>query len=61
MTDDGVGFDPATTPVGSGLPNIRDRVESVGGTLTTASTPGSGTRIRAVLPARDLTAADGGA
>jgi signal transduction histidine kinase len=61
VTDDGVGFDPATTPVGSGLANIRDRVESVGGTLTTDSTPGGGTRVRAVLAARALATTDGGA
>ena len=54
VTDDGVGFDPATTRTGSGLANIRDRVESVGGTLTTHSTPRGGTRIGAVLPARAL-------
>jgi signal transduction histidine kinase len=61
VTDDGVGFDPATTPVGSGLANLQDRVESVGGTLTTDSSPGGGTRILAVLPARELASADSGA
>jgi signal transduction histidine kinase len=51
VEDDGVGFDPATTPVGTGLSNLRDRIESAGGTLTTETTPGGGTRIRAALPA----------
>jgi signal transduction histidine kinase len=60
VADDGSGFDPATTPVGSGLANIRDRVESLGGALTTDSAPGRGTQIRAVLPARALATADGG-
>jgi signal transduction histidine kinase len=52
VEDDGVGFDPATTPVGTGLSNLHDRIESAGGTLTTETTPGGGTRIRAALPAR---------
>jgi signal transduction histidine kinase len=48
VTDDGRGFDPRPG-AGSGLTNMRERVESVGGELTVSSTPGSGTRIRAVL------------
>ncbi len=54
VEDDGVGFDPVTTPAGTGLANLRDRIESSGGTLTTATTMGGGTRIRADLPARSL-------
>jgi signal transduction histidine kinase len=50
VEDDGVGFDPDTTPVGTGLANLRDRVESAGGTLTTGTAPGGGTRIRARIP-----------
>jgi signal transduction histidine kinase len=63
VEDDGVGFDPASTPAGSGLANIRDRVESVGGTLHAESAPGRGTCMRALLPARALATAgtDGGA
>ena len=61
IEDDGVGFDPVTTAVGAGLANIRDRVESVGGTLTTDSVPGRGSRVRAVLPARALAATGSGA
>jgi signal transduction histidine kinase len=59
ITDEGVGFDTALTPMGSGLANIRDRVESFGGSLTIDSAPGAGTRIRAVLPARALVASRG--
>jgi signal transduction histidine kinase len=59
VADDGAGFDPATTPPGSGLANLRDRVESVGGTLTVDSTPGTGTRVHAVLPERGIAPADG--
>ena len=51
VEDDGAGYDPATTPPGAGLANMRDRVESLGGTLTAESQPGGGTRIRAELPA----------
>lgn len=54
VEDDGIGFDPATTPVGTGLANLRDRIESAGGTLTTGTAPGGGTRIRAHLPADRL-------
>ena len=56
VEDDGVGFDPATTPAGTGLSNLRDRIESAGGTLMTETTPGGGTRIRAALPARPVPA-----
>jgi hypothetical protein len=31
VEDDGVGYDPAVTPPGAGLANMRDRVESLGG------------------------------
>jgi len=51
VEDDGVGFDPATTPVGAGLANLRDRIESAGGSITTSATPGEGARVSASLPA----------
>jgi len=57
VVDDGRGFDPRTGQVGTGLTNMRERVESVGGVLTVTSAPGQGTRIRAVLPATAPTAA----
>jgi len=50
VTDDGAGFDPPAAPVGSGLRNMRDRVESVGGTLAIQSSPGHGTAIRGIVP-----------
>jgi signal transduction histidine kinase len=56
VEDDGVGFDPATATAGTGLANLHDRVESAGGTLTTSTAPGGGTRIRARLPVRSLPA-----
>ncbi len=51
IRDHGRGFDPTVTPVGFGLRgSIMDRVAEVGGSVTVDSTPGSGTRVRLVLP-----------
>ncbi|MDP8970052.1 MAG: ATP-binding protein [Actinomycetota bacterium] len=51
VADDGVGFDPDTTPRGHGLTNMADRLDALGGTLEITSTPGRGTTIRGQLPA----------
>ena len=40
VEDDGAGFDARTTTAGTGLTNMRDRVEAVGGTLAILSSPG---------------------
>ena len=50
VTDDGRGFDPATTARGSGLQNMVDRVEAIGGTLEVRSAPGAGTRLIGRVP-----------
>ena len=50
VEDDGAGFDARTATGGSGLTNMRDRVEAVGGSLVVDSTPGGGTRVVALLP-----------
>ena len=50
VTDDGGGFDVATTPKGAGLQNMSDRVEAVGGRLEVSSTPGAGTTITGSIP-----------
>jgi len=50
IEDDGAGFDARTTSAGTGLTNMRDRVEAVGGSLAIGSTRGRGTRIVALLP-----------
>jgi signal transduction histidine kinase len=50
VTDDGRGFDPATTPPGSGLQNMADRLEAMGGTLEVSSRPGAGTTISGSIP-----------
>jgi signal transduction histidine kinase len=48
VADDGVGG--ATMLGGSGLRNLHDRVEALGGTLSVDSAAGCGTRVRAVIP-----------
>jgi signal transduction histidine kinase len=50
VADDGAGFDPATTPRGSGLQNMADRLEAVGGSVEVASSPGAGTTITGRIP-----------
>lgn len=54
IRDDGVGFDAAADPGGSGrglgLVGIRDRLESLGATLTISTAPGAGTELRTVIP-----------
>ena len=50
IEDDGRGFDPAQTPDGTGLRNIRERVQTLDGTLRLASTPGHGTILTIWLP-----------
>ena len=51
LRDCGDGFDPATARSGSGLQNMRDRLEAVGGQLTVESTLGTGTIVRGQVPA----------
>ncbi|HXN00785.1 MAG TPA: sensor histidine kinase, partial [Candidatus Dormibacteraeota bacterium] len=50
VQDDGKGFDPVTVPQGSGLQNMRDRVEALGGSLEVRSMPGKGTTIQGRVP-----------
>jgi signal transduction histidine kinase len=50
IEDTGCGFDPRTTTPGSGLANLRERIEGVGGRLEIASAPGRGTAIAGVVP-----------
>ena len=57
IDDDGVGFDPATQRRGSGLQNISDRIEAVGGSLEIRSAPGEGTALMGWLPLRHEEAA----
>jgi signal transduction histidine kinase len=49
IRDDGQGFDQATTKLGSGLQNMADRLEALGGDLSISSAPGRGTTIEGRL------------
>ena len=51
VEDDGTGFDRATTPMGTGVQGMADRVAALGGTLEIDSAPGHGTRVRGRVPA----------
>ncbi|MFJ3766742.1 histidine kinase [Streptomyces sp. NPDC090082] len=54
VVDDGRGFDPASvrpsSDGGFGLPAMRSRAESLGGTFTVESAPGQGTAVAVSLP-----------
>jgi signal transduction histidine kinase len=43
VADSGPGFDPATTPAGSGLSNMADRIGALGGEVAWRAAPGHGT------------------
>jgi signal transduction histidine kinase len=49
VADDGVGFEPSAAH-GSGLTNMRDRLEALGGSLGVESAPERGTTIRGAIP-----------
>ena len=51
VVDHGRGFDPETTPPGSGLQNMADRLAALGGTLDIRSRPGGGTTVLGRIPA----------
>ncbi len=54
VADDGLGFDPAVATAsqeaGFGLRSMRERAESLGGTLQVMSQPGQGTQVVAQVP-----------
>jgi two-component system, NarL family, sensor kinase len=50
VEDDGSGFDIGTTRSGTGLVNVADRLDAVGGQLQVASTIGSGTSVAGRVP-----------
>ncbi|HJR91964.1 MAG TPA: ATP-binding protein [Acidimicrobiia bacterium] len=50
VSDSGPGFDPTALPTGSGLRNMADRLDAVGGNVEIVSAPGQGARIRGVVP-----------
>ena len=50
VSDDGAGYDPGRTPMGSGQRNMADRLAALDGRLEIRSVPGQGTTITARLP-----------
>lgn len=50
VRDNGQGFDLEQVQAGFGLPNMRERIEAVGGRLAITSKPGTGTVVRVCLP-----------
>jgi signal transduction histidine kinase len=51
VRDDGDGFAARVAPPGSGgLAHMRERIETVGGSLTVVAKPGRGTRVRGRVP-----------
>jgi signal transduction histidine kinase len=50
IADDGPGFDLIRDAEGTGLVSMCDRIGAVGGELEIASSPGTGTKIRAHVP-----------
>ncbi len=50
VSDDGVGFDAASTTHGSGIRGMADRLDTIGGSVTVTSSPGVGTRVIGHVP-----------
>jgi signal transduction histidine kinase len=59
VTDDGVGFDRATSSPGTGLQGIADRLAALGGEVDVRSTPGAGTTVAGMLPVDEQASASG--
>jgi methyl-accepting chemotaxis protein len=51
FSDDGAGFDQGGRISGSGLGNIRYRIEALGGTVRLQTSPGAGTAYAIAIPA----------
>jgi signal transduction histidine kinase len=52
VSDDGAGFDAENVARGTGLTNMADRLEALGGGLAVESAPGRGTTLLGVIPVR---------
>jgi signal transduction histidine kinase len=50
VRDDGSGFDPDAAFDGTGLQNLRDRLDAFDGRLEIVSAPGRGTVIAGAVP-----------
>jgi signal transduction histidine kinase len=49
VADNGTGFDMATAKKGTGLTNMSDRLEALGGSMKVTSRPGEGTTVSGVI------------
>ena len=58
VSDDGIGFEHHVSNAGGGLSNMRDRVESVGGTLIIESSTDKGSAVIARIPVSHSPLAD---
>lgn len=54
--DDGIGYDPASTPPGQGLRSLTARAAALGGKVELVGTPGAGSTVRIRLPLAGLAA-----
>ena len=54
LRDNGCGFSLAETPTGNGLKNIKSRLDSIGGSSSIESQPGSGTTVYLRLTIKSL-------
>jgi signal transduction histidine kinase len=59
VTDDGAGFDTASTRHGTGLQGMADRLAALGGALNVRSQPGRGTTLTGQLPVSAAGPAEG--
>jgi len=50
VSDKGVGFTPQTGSGGLGIVSMRERLRTIGGSLSVVAAPGQGTTIRATVP-----------
>jgi two-component system, NarL family, sensor kinase len=50
VIDDARGFDVIAASRGAGLTNMEDRLDALGGSLHLATTLGTGTTLRAIVP-----------
>jgi signal transduction histidine kinase len=57
VTDDGRGFDTETTPRGSGLQNMADRLDALGGRFEIVSRPNQGTTVKGRIPIQRVASA----
>ena len=54
ISDNGRGIDPAKARSGSGMQNMRDRIEALGGELQAESLPGAGTQVVGSVPVAEV-------